>query len=121
MGKKEKNINLFLVLFFSFMIVLTYIFFHTENLRIGYEIEKLRKEKDKLKEEIEILQMENARLKNLKRVEKMARDLGMREMEKEQIVILRISEKKDSNESFKKGKEVASKNINFLEEKGYRK
>jgi len=92
MNKKEKILNLFFVLLFSLLIVLTYIFFHTENLRIGYEIENLRKEKERLKEEIEILKVERAMLRNLKRVEKIARDLGMKEIGKNQIVILNFSE-----------------------------
>jgi|GEM_PF-2067877 len=104
MVKREKIPNLFLILIFSFIVVLTYIFFHTENLRIGYEIEKLRKERDKLKEEIGILQIERAKLLNLKRVEKIAKELGMREMEKEQIVVLKIINKNSSDKSLQKMK-----------------
>lgn len=102
MLKREKILNLFLILIFSFIVVLTYIFFHTENLRIGYEIEKLRKERDKLKEEIEILQIEKAALMSLKRVESIAKKFGMREIEKEQIVILKIM-KNSSDKSLQKG------------------
>jgi cell division protein FtsL len=109
MNKKEKILNLFFVLLFSLLIVLTYIFFHTENLRIGYEIENLRKEKERLKEEIEILKVERAMLRNLKRVEKIARDLGMKEIGKNQIMILNFSER---------GKIELAKGSNLLTKKG---
>ncbi len=102
MVKRRKIGNLFLILIFSFIVIMTYIFFHTENLRIGYEIEKLRKERDKLKEEIEILQIEKAKLLSLKRVEKIAKELGMREMEKEQIVVLKIINENSSDKSLQK-------------------
>jgi cell division protein FtsL len=104
MVRREKMMSLFLILIFSFIVVLTYIFFHTENLRIGYEIERLRKERDELKEEIGILQIERAKLLNLKRVEKIAKELGMREMEKEQIVVLKIINKNSSDKSLQKMK-----------------
>lgn len=86
--KKNGAFTILLILFTAFIVVLTYIFFHMENLRIGYKIEAVRKERDRLKEEIDILQIESAKLRNLKRVEKIARELGMKEMERDQIVTL---------------------------------
>lgn len=118
MERKERNLNLFVGLIISFLVVLTYIFFHMENLRIGYEIENLRKERDKLKEEIEILQIENAKLRNLKRIEMIARGLGMREIEQKQIIVLKIPEKKDSDVLLNSGREIAKKNFNFFVKKG---
>lgn len=112
--RKGRNLNLFLGLIISFLVVLIYIFFHIENLRIGYEIEKLRKERDELKEEIEILQIENAKLKNLKRIEKIARSLGMKEVEQKQIIVLKISEKKGSDIFLCSGREIAKKDFDFL-------
>lgn len=114
MERKGRNLNLFFGLIISFLVVLTYIFFHIENLRIGYEIEDLRKERNKLIEEIEILQIENAKLKNLKRIEKIARSLGMREVEQKQIMVLKISEKEGSNFLPGSRRGIAKKDLNFL-------
>lgn len=111
--RENGALTLFFILFMAFILSLTYIFFHMENLRIGYMIEDTRKERDKLKEEIEILEMESAKLRNLKRVEKIARELGMKEMEKDQIVVLSISEIRAMEEGLGKRK-IAGKETDLL-------
>ncbi len=112
MKKGLKILHLLLILLLAFIIVLTYIFFHTENLRIGYEIERLRKERERLKEEIESLEIENAKLRNLQRIKKIARELGMREIIKENIVILKFLEEKNLNEPYKEG-EIKKDQLNL--------
>ncbi|MGQ9617383.1 MAG: cell division protein FtsL [Candidatus Aminicenantia bacterium] len=93
---KRKNLSVFFgVLLISFAVAIFYIYLHTENVRIGYEIEKLRKERDELMERIEILESEKAKLTSLKRVEKKAEELGMKKLEWTQICIVRVQKEKN--------------------------
>ncbi len=94
---KDKFLTAFLVIVFTFFFLIVYIFFHNENLRMGYQIEKLRQERDLLKEKIEILEIEKAKLTSLKKVEQTTRELGMQEIDLNKILSIRNFDEKDKD------------------------
>ena len=53
-------------------LLIFYIWRHMEGVKLGYEIEKLRKEKEILNEEIKKLKLKKMKYLNLKRIEKIA-------------------------------------------------
>ncbi len=98
---KDRFFTAFLVIVFTFFFLIVYIFFHNENLRMGYQIEKLRQQRDLLKEKIEILEIEKAKLTSLKKVEQTARKLGMQEIDLNKLLSIRNFEETDKDKSQK--------------------
>ncbi|MCP2520099.1 cell division protein FtsL [Candidatus Aminicenantes bacterium AC-708-M15] len=75
MSKKTKKKEILKVIVVGIIIVILFIFYiwrHMEGVKLGYEIEKLRKEKEILNEEIKKLKLKKMNYLNLERVEKIA-------------------------------------------------
>jgi len=80
-------------LVFLSVILLFYVWQHMQVVRFGYEVESLRKEKQDLVNEYYYLKYRLYEVKNLSRVERIAReDLGMVTPRTDQVVILNESE-----------------------------
>lgn len=90
-----KKIILTLLLIISF--VLFYTWQRIEVLRLGYEVDKLRSEKNELYNKNKFLQVKVAGLKSLDRVEKIAREeLGLIIPDKFEIISLEEVNEKES-------------------------
>ncbi len=71
-------------------VVLFYVFQHLQVVHLGYEVERLRRERAALAEQEKILTLEVARLRAVKRVEGLARGgLGMVTPAPGQVVVVR--------------------------------
>ncbi len=71
-------------------VVLFYVFQHIQVVRLGYEVERLRRERGALLEQEKILTLEAARLRAVKRVEELARGgLGMVTPAPGQVIVVR--------------------------------
>ena len=71
---------------FVFVLALGYLVPYLSVLRTGYRIEDLKKDNEDLVERGRALQVQEARLKNPKRIDQMARGLGLRKPTADQVV-----------------------------------
>ena len=70
--------------------VLCYVFLHLQVVRVGYEVERLRRERAALSEQGRTLRLEVAGLRSVKRVEEVARGtLGMVAPAPGQVIVVR--------------------------------
>ncbi len=70
--------------------VLFYVFQHIQVVRLGYEVERLRRERAALVEQGKVLTLEAAGLRAVKRVEEVARnELGMVTPAPGQVIVVR--------------------------------
>lgn len=89
--------NIILVLFAIISFVLFYTWQRIEVLRLGYEVDKLRSEKNELYNKNKFLQVKVAGLKSLDRVEKIAREeLNLIIPDKFEIISLEEVNEKES-------------------------
>jgi cell division protein FtsL len=74
--KKNAGVNgvLVLVTFLGFLLLFTYMSLNLKTIDFGYEMQELLFKEKKIKEEIDKLRAEKARLLNLKRVERLVID-----------------------------------------------
>ena len=71
-------------------VVLFYVFQHIQVVRLGYEVERLRRERGALVEQGKLLALEVAALRAVKRVEEVARnELGMVTPAPAQVIVVR--------------------------------
>ncbi len=71
---------------FVFVLALGYLVPYLSVIRIGYRIEDLKKENEALVERGRQLQVQEARLRNPKRIDQMARGLGLQKPAPDQVV-----------------------------------
>ncbi len=91
MRKRNKQSETFKIFIIGIIIVILFIFYlwhHMEGIKLGYKIEKLKREKEVLNEEIKKLKLKKMNYLNLERVEKIAvEELGLTYPKSEQIII----------------------------------
>ncbi len=75
--KTVSTFRYFLWIIFLILLGIFYVWQHIELVKSGYSINKLKSERIKLVEENRILQMNAASLRSLKRIESMAKDMGL--------------------------------------------
>ncbi len=90
-GKSKANVSangvLVLVTCVAFILLFTFMSLNLKTIDFGYELQELVEKELKLKEEIDQLRSEKARLLNLKRVEQMViNKLGYQYPEPEQFI-----------------------------------
>jgi cell division protein FtsL len=85
--KKSSNSVFVLIAFIVFILVFTYLSLNLKNIDFGYEMQELMEDEKLLKEEIDQLKAQRARLLNLDRVEKIVmKELKYQYPEQEQFI-----------------------------------
>jgi len=91
MRRKTKKNEIFKIIIIGTIIVAFFIFYlwhHMEGVKLGYKIEKLKREKEILNEEIKKLKLKKTNYLNLKRVEEIAtKELKLIYPKSEQIIV----------------------------------
>jgi cell division protein FtsL len=76
--KRRREMTTFgIMLSVLFMLVMVYLWQHFSAIEYGYKIEQLKVERDTIAESSRALSLEEASLKDLPRIDRMARELGM--------------------------------------------
>ena len=75
--RRREMASLAAVLTMLFLFVMVYVWQHFSAIDYGYKIEKLKSERDAIAASTRTLNMEEASLKEVSRIERMARQLGM--------------------------------------------
>jgi cell division protein FtsL len=85
-----KKAGSFAIIFVLSVFALVYVWERVQVISVGYEIEKLKKEKDELVKENKGLQIEAATLTSPDRIEAIAgKDIGMKQAASEQIILVK--------------------------------
>jgi cell division protein FtsL len=80
----------------ALVLVLFFVFLNLENVKTGYDIDKLEKRKTELINYNKMLQVEVSKMKSLERVESVAKnDLGLSTPEKIETIVMVEKEEKD--------------------------
>ncbi len=91
MRRKTKKNEIFKIIIIGTIIVAFFIFYlwhHTEGIKLGYKIERLKREREILNEEIKKLKLKKTNYLNLKRVEEIAtKELKLIYPKSEQIIV----------------------------------
>jgi cell division protein FtsL len=75
--RRREMISLGITMAILFLFVLVYVWQHFSAIEYGYKIEQLKAERDAIAETTRSLGLEEASLKDVSRIERMARELGM--------------------------------------------
>jgi cell division protein FtsL len=75
--RRREMVTLGITLATFFLLVMVYLWQHFSAIEYGYKIEQLKLEQDAIAESTRTLGLEEASLKDVSRIERMARDLGM--------------------------------------------
>jgi len=75
--RRREMVSLGITLAVLFMVVMVYLWQHFSAIEYGYKIEQLKSERDVITESTRALGLEEASLKDVSRIERMARELGM--------------------------------------------
>ena len=75
--RRREMVSLGITLAIFFLLVMVYLWQHFSAIEYGYKIEQLKSERDTIAESMRTLGLEEASLKDLSRIERMARELGM--------------------------------------------
>lgn len=76
--RRREMASLGITLAVLFLLVMVYLWQHFSAIEYGYKIEQLKSERDTIAQSTRALGLEEASLKDVSRIERMARDLGMR-------------------------------------------
>ena len=87
-SRKKETFKIFIIGTVIVILFLFYIWHHMEGIKLGYKIEKLKKEKEQLKEEIKELKLIKVNYLSLDRIEKIATNkLKLKYPNSSQIII----------------------------------
>jgi cell division protein FtsL len=75
--RRREMVSLGITLAMLFLLVMVYLWQHFSAIEYGYKIEQLKSERETIAESTRQLGLEEASLKDVSRIERMARDLGM--------------------------------------------
>ncbi len=75
--RRREMITFGIALGVLFLLVMVYLWQHFSAIEYGYKIEQLKSERDTITESNRALSLEEASLKDLSRIDRMARELGM--------------------------------------------
>ncbi len=75
--RRREMVSLGCTLAVLFLLVMVYVWQHFSAIEYGYKIEQLKSERDAIAESTRALGLEEASLKDVSRIERMARELGM--------------------------------------------
>ncbi len=75
--RRREMISLGITMAILFLFVLVYVWQHFSAIEYGYKIEQLKAEREAIAETTRALGLEEASLKDVSRIERMARELGM--------------------------------------------
>jgi cell division protein FtsL len=75
--RRREMVSLGLTLAMLFLVVMVYLWQHFSAIEYGYKIEQLKSERDAIAGSTRALGLEEASLKDVSRIERMARELGM--------------------------------------------
>jgi cell division protein FtsL len=75
--RRREMVSLGITMAVLFLFVLVYVWQHFSAIEYGYKIEQLKAERDSIAESTRTLGLEEASLKDVSRIERMARELGM--------------------------------------------
>lgn len=85
--KKSSNSVFILIAFIVFILVFTYLSLNLKNIDFGYELQELMEQEKNLREEIDKLKAQKAKLLNLERVEDIViKKLGYQYPEPDQFI-----------------------------------
>ena len=75
--RRREMVSLGITLAVLFLLVMVYLWQHFSAIEYGYKIEQLKSERDAIAQSTRALGLEEASLKDVSRIERMARELGM--------------------------------------------
>jgi|SRR5579871_3044947 len=75
--RRREMVSLGITLAVLFLLVMVYVWQHFSAIEYGYKIEQLKSERDTIAESTRTLGLEEASLKDVSRIARMARELGM--------------------------------------------
>ena len=75
--RRREMVTFGITLAMLFLLVMVYLWQHFSAIEYGYKIEQLKLERDTISESNRALSLEEASLKDLSRIDRMARELGM--------------------------------------------
>jgi len=75
--RRREMLGLGITLAVLFLFVLVYLWQHFSAIEYGYKIEQLKSQRDAIAESMRTLGLEEASLKDVSRIERLARELGM--------------------------------------------
>ena len=75
--RRREMVTFGITLAMLFLLVMVYLWQHFSAIEYGYRIEQLKLERDTISESNRALSLEEASLKDLSRIDRMARELGM--------------------------------------------
>ena|ERR1700757_325330 len=75
--RRREMVSLGITLAMLFLLVMVYLWQHFSAIEYGYKIEQLKSERETIAESTRQLGLEEASLKDVSRIERMAHDLGM--------------------------------------------
>src|SRR5271157_2245031 len=82
--RRREMISLGITMAVLFLFVLVYVWQHFSAIEYGYKIEQLKAERDAIAQTTRALGLEEASLKDVSRIERMAKELGMQRPEQGQ-------------------------------------
>jgi len=75
--RRREMVSLGITLAVLFLLVMVYLWQHFSAIEYGYKIEQLKSQRDAIAESTRTLSLEEASLKDVSRIERLAREMGM--------------------------------------------